>query len=155
MIWVDGSDIDPRQFSAEELCEKLALEMYKHRENWSKCDEFIQNALFIIDFDTVTNMEGFSTPSFGYLASEYYSQIIRAFRAIGDDSDADIIAEAGRIDPYYKKILDSTKDKYEYEKIDDEFNEKIDKLENKLYLNTGFDMWTLLYKYIDEQIGKL
>lgn len=155
MIWVDGSEIDLKQFSGKELCEKLALEMWVDREHWLKCAEFIQNALFIIDFDTVTNMEGFPTPHYGYFTSEYYSQIIKAFHAIGDNKDADILTEAGRLDSYYQKILDSTEDENEYDKIYDEFSEKIDELEKKLYLNTEFDMWALLYKYIDEQIGKL
>ncbi|MDE5582959.1 MAG: DMP19 family protein [Ruminococcus sp.] len=155
MIWVDGSEIDPKQFSGEELCGKLALEMWADCEHWSKCAEFIQNALFIIDFDTVTNMEGFPTPYYGYFTSEYYSQIIKAFHAIGDNKDADILTEAGRLDSYYQKILDSTEDENESDKIYDEFSEKIDELEKKLYLNTEFDMWALLYKYIDEHIGKL
>ena len=155
MIWVGGSEIDPKQFSGEELCEKIALEMYADRERWSKCAEFIQNALFIIDFDTVTTMEGFPTPYYGYFTSEYYSQIIKAFYAIGDNKDADILTEAIRLDSYYQKILDSIEDENESDKIYDEFSEKIDELEKKLYLNTEFDMWTLLYEYIDEQIDKL
>lgn len=155
MLWVDGNEIDPRQFSGEELCQKLGLEMWVYREQWSKCPVFIQNALFIIDFDTVTIMEGFPTPYYGYFTSERYSQIINAFRAIGDNKDADILTEAGHIDSYYQKIIDSTKDKNEYNKIYNEFSEKIDELEKKLYLNTDFDMWDLLYKYIDEQIDKL
>lgn len=155
MIWVDGNEIDPKQFSGEELCQKLALEMWVDREQWSKCPEFKQNALFIIDFDTVINMEGFSTPYYGYFTSEYYSQIIKAFHAIGDNKDADILTKAGRLDSYYQKILDSTEDENESDKIYDEFSEKIGELEKELYLNTEFDMWALLYKYIDEQIGKL
>lgn len=28
MLWVDGRDIDIKQFSGEELCEKIATDMY-------------------------------------------------------------------------------------------------------------------------------
>ena len=60
MKWIDESEIDLRQFSGEELCEKLALEMYESdQEKWFECENFIQNALFILDFDTVSNMKGF------------------------------------------------------------------------------------------------
>lgn len=83
MKWIDGNEIDMKQFSGERLCEKLALEMWDHREHWSECDEFIQNALFIIDFDTVTNMEGFSTPYDGYFTSEEYLGIIKHFKLSG------------------------------------------------------------------------
>jgi hypothetical protein len=66
MRWIDGSEIDIKQFSGEELCEKIGSEMYAtYKENWFKCAEFIQNAIFVIDFDTVLNMEGFPTPHYG------------------------------------------------------------------------------------------
>ena len=71
MIWVDGSDINIKQFSGEELYEKIATDMYgTDNEQWLKCSDFIQNALFIIDFDTVLNMEGFPTPYFGYSSKQ-------------------------------------------------------------------------------------
>ena len=155
MIWVDGSETDPKLFSGEELVEKLALEMYDDREHWSECSEFIQNALYIIDFDTVTNMEGFPTPYFGYFSSEEYERIINAFQAIGDNNDADILSEALRLDTYYQKLLGIAEDENERSKIYDEFIEKLDGSEKRLYLNTEFDMWALLYRYIDENIGKL
>lgn len=155
MIWIDGSEIDTKQFSGESLCKRLALEMWDHRENWSECAEFIQNAIFIIDFDTVTNMEGFSTPYDGYFTSEQYSGIIKAFQAIGDHNDANILKEALRLDLYYQRNLDSTEDENKSDEIYDEFSEKLEDLEKVLYLNTDFNMWALLYKYIDEQIGML
>lgn len=155
MIWVDGNETDLKQFTGEELCKKLALEMWKHTEQWTKCADFIQNAIFIIDFDTTANMEGFSTPYEGQFTPEYYSRITKAFYAIGDEKDADILAEAGRLDLHYQKLIDSTEDEDESDRIYDEFSGKIAELEEELYLNTGFDMWALLYKYIDEQIGRL
>ena len=69
--------------------------------------------------------------------------------------DADILIEAGRLDSYYQKLLDCKEDRNEFDRIFDEFSDKLDELEEELYLNTEFDMWTLLYNYIHEQIGKL
>lgn len=155
MRWVDGREIDLRHFSGDKICEKLSLEMWDYREQWSKCTEFIQNALSIIDFDTVTNMEGFSTPFDGYFTFEEYTQIIKAFQAIGDNNDADILLEALRLDSHYTKSLSGIDNEDESDSIYDEFCEKIDELGKKIYLKTDFDMWALLYKYLDNQMKKL
>lgn len=155
MKWLDGREKELKCFSGEELCEKLSQEMWDYDyEQWEKCAECIRNTLYIIDFDTVINMEGFPTPHYGYFSHEYFLKIIKAFRDIGDNNDADILTDALYIDSYYQKIFDNTEDKNEFDKIYDEFSEKIDVLENKLYLNTDFDVWSLLYKYLDEQIKK-
>ena len=153
MKWIDESEVDLRQFSGEELCEKLVLEMYESdQEKWFECESFIQNALFILDFDTVSNMEGFSTPFDGYFSSDYYEKIINAFRAIGDKHDADILSEALRLDAYYTKRIESISDDAGSEAVHDEFCDKIDELEKGFYLNTDFDMWSLLYGYLEENI---
>ncbi len=155
MKWFDGREIELKHFSGEEICEKLSLEMWDYDyEQWEKCDECIRNSLYIIDFDTVANMEGFPTPHYGYFSNEYYLKIVKAFRDIGDNNDADILAEAFYIDSYYQQIFDNTEDKNEFDKIYDEFSERIDALEKNLYLNTDFDVWSLLYKYLDAQIKK-
>ncbi|MBR1738623.1 MAG: hypothetical protein IJ736_16735 [Firmicutes bacterium] len=158
MKWVDGSEIDPKEFSGEELCEKLAGEMWDCREKWNECAEFIQNALRIIDFDTVICMEGFSTPYNNYFSAEEYSKIIEAFQAIGDNNDADILTEASKLDIHYQNLLNSAKnknDKNEFDKIYYEFSEKIDELGNKIYINKNFDIWNLLYRYLDKQISEM
>ena len=155
MKWIDGNEIELMHFSGGEICEKLALEMYDYTyEQWAECETCLQTALYIIDFDTVTNMEGFPTPHYGYFSNEYYLKIIKAFRDIGDNNDADILLEAFCIDLHYQKQFDNIEDKKEFEKIYDEFSGKIDALEKKLYLNTDFDVWSLLYKYLIEQINR-
>ena len=153
MKWLDGSDINIKQFSGEDLCEKIGSEMYNNKnKNWFECADFIQNAILIIDFDTVINMEGFPTPSYGYFSKDYYTRIIEAFQAIGDAKDAKIINEAGNIDSYYQTLLDNTDNEAERSKIYNEFSEKLNKLEQDLYLNTDFNIWELLYAYLDKQI---
>ena len=58
------------------------------------------------------------------------------------------------IDSNYQKIFEKEEDKKEFDKIYDEFSDKIDALEKKLYMNTDFDVWSLLYKYLMEQINR-
>lgn len=39
--------------------------------------------------------------------------------------------------------------------LKEEVVEKIEELYKKIYLSTDFDIWELLFKYLDEQITKL
>ena len=81
------------------------------------------------------NMEGILT-ILKNTAAEYLPHIIKAFRAIGDSQDAEILAEISRCKP-------------------SEPVEKIVELEQQLYLNRDFDIWELLYQYLDKEIEKL
>ncbi len=136
MNWLEESNVDIRQYNGESLCEMLADKIWDyHREEWLKCPEFIQNACFLIDFDTELNMEGILTILIN-TDGEYLPHIIKAFRAIGDSQDAEILAEISRCKP-------------------PEPVEKIVELEQQLYLNRDFDIWELLYQYLDKEIEKL
>ena len=156
MKWFDGSELDVKQFTGESLCEKLSLEMWdSDSEQRAEFPDFIQSAMCIIDFDTITSMEGFSTPFFGEDTPEYYAQIIAAFRVIGDAQDADILAEALRLDAQYQEMSDSAADDAESDRLSDELSEKLSELEPGLYLNTDADMWAMLYRWLDENLQKL
>ncbi|MDE5834250.1 MAG: DMP19 family protein [Ruminococcus sp.] len=163
MKWIDGSDIDIKSFSGEELCEKLSLEMwYSERSEWIECADFIQTALFIIDFDTEMNMNGIFTfleNSIGH----YAPYIIKAFREIGDYKDAEILSEICRLAPpdlIREEFLNKDYNEYDISVFGDdhelnpEVADKIELLESRLYLNSGFDMWSLLYDYLDKQISE-
>jgi hypothetical protein len=153
MKWVDGSEIDIKQFTGASLCEKLALEMWKNGEElWLQCPVFLQNALYILAFDTETNMEGFSTPNDGNITPENYARIISAFRAIGDAQDAAVLEEVLSLDAAYQQRLAQAENDDETDEIHDEYSDKLEELEQKLYLNTDFEMWALLYQYLDEQL---
>lgn len=164
MKWIEGKDIDIKQFSGKEICEKLCYELWNNeRSQWLEYADFIQTAAFLIDFDTELNMEGIFTfleNSVGH----YAPHIIKAFRAVGDDKDAEILSEICRLAPpdvmrgeflngnYQEYDISVFNDEHE---LSEEITEKIDILESQLYLNTGFDMWQLLYDYLDRQIEKL
>ena len=164
MRWVDGSEIDIKQFTGEELCEKLAMELWGNsREEWLKCAEFIQVASFLIAFDTELNMQGIFTfleNSIGH----YAPNIIQAFRAIGDDHDADTLEEICRLAPpdiMRGEFLSGDYQEYDLSVFDDdhelkeEVAERIEELNKQLYLHCGLDIWALLFKYLDEQIEEL
>lgn len=142
MRWIDGKQIDIKQFTGETLCEKLAAELWDvDCGKWQKCADFIQAAAFLIAFDTELTMEGI----WGFLENSighYASDIIKAFRAIGDCSDADTLEEICRLASPDVKMTE-------------EVEAKIQKLNRKLYLNSGFDIWSLLFSYLDEKMEKM
>lgn len=164
MIWIDGTEINIKQFTGEEICEKLATELWGHDyEQWLECPDFIQAASFLIAFDTELNMEGIFTfleNSIGH----YSPNIIQAFRAIGDNSDADTLEEICRLAPpdiMRGEFLSGNPQEYDImvfndnHELKEEIIERIEELDEQLYLNSGFDIWELLYRYLDEQIEKL
>ncbi|MDE5565246.1 MAG: DMP19 family protein [Oscillospiraceae bacterium] len=164
MKWIDGKDVDIRSLSGEELCERLSLELWDaDRSQWLECNDFIQTAAFLIDFDSELAMEGIFTfleNSIGH----YTPDIIKAFEAIGDENDAEVLSEICRLAPpdfMRGEFLSDNHQEYEISifnnghELSEEVLDRIEELENQLYLNTGFDMWKLLYKYLDEQIEKL
>lgn len=156
MKWFDGSELDVKQFTGEALCEKLSLEMWdSDSEQRAEFPAFMQDAMCIIDFDTTTNMEGFSTPYFGEYTPEYYARIIAAFRAIGDTQDADILAEALRLDAQYQEMIGNAADDAESDRLYDELSDKLGELEPGLYLNTDADMWAMLYRWLNENLQKM
>ena len=42
----------------------------------------------------------------------------------------------------------------ECHELDDAVYEQIEELESEFYLKTDFDMWSLLFQYLDEEIKK-
>lgn len=164
MLWIDGNEINVKQFTGEKLCEKLALELWSNAyDQWLKCADFIQTASFLIAFDTELTMEGIFTfleNSIGH----YAPNIIQAFRAIGDSHDADILEEICRLAPpdvmrgeylsrnYQTYDITVFNDNHE---LNEEMEAKITELNKQLYLHSGVDIWPLLFTYLDEQIKRL
>ena len=163
MKWIDGNQFDITQFSGEKICKKLSLELWEsERSQWLECDELIQIPAFLIAFDTELTMEGIFTfleNSLGH----YALHIIHAFQAIGDEHDAMILSEICRLawpDILRKEFLDSNLQEYDISSFHDnhelnpEMIDKIEELESQLYLNTDFDMWSLLFQFLDSEIDK-
>ena len=163
MRWIDGTDLDIKQFTGETLCEKLAMELWGNSyDQWLECDNFIQTASFLIAFDTELTMEGIFTfleNSIGH----YAPHIIQAFRTIGANSDADALEEICRLAPpelMRSEFLNGDHQEYEITTFQDdhemteEVEERIIELNEQLYLNSGFDIWKPLFRYLDEQMEK-
>lgn len=94
----------------------------------------------------------------------YAPQIIQAFRAISDDNDADILEEICALCPpdiMRGEFLENGHQEYEINCFDDdhelkeEIIERIEELERSLYLNTNFDIWKLLFGFVDKKISAL
>lgn len=164
MRWIDGNEINIKQFTGKTLCEKLATDLWDHHyDQWLKCADFIQTASFLIAFDTELVMEGIFTfleNSIGH----YAPNIIQAFRIIGDKNDADILEEICRLAPpdiMRGGFLNETNQEYDIITFNDNHqrNEdaeaRIEELDRQLYLHSGVDLWSLLFTYLDEQIENL
>lgn len=164
MQWIDGSEIDIKQYTGEALCEKMSLEMWDCDMNqWQGWADFIQTAYFIIAFDTELAMEGIFTfleNSLGH----YAPRIIQAFRSINDNRDADILEEICTLCPpdrMRREFLKNNHQEYEIScfsadhELKAEIADRITELSGKLYLYTDFDMWELLFTYMDKKIEAL
>lgn len=164
MRWIDGNEINIKQFTGEELCEKLVSELWDNAyDQWLKCADFIQAACFLIAFDTELTMEGIFTfleNSIGH----YAPNIIQAFRAIGDSDDADTLEEICHLAPpdvMRGEFLSGDYQEYdittynENHELTEEAEAKITELNKQLYLHSGVDIWPLLFRYLDEQIKNL
>lgn len=163
MKWIDGKEINIKQFTGESLCEKLAMELWHSTyDQWLQCADFIQVASFLIAFDTELNMEGIFT-FLENTIGHYAPNIVQAFRTIGDDNDADVLEEICRLAPpdiIRGEFLNESHQEYDIAAFCDdhelkaETEERIIELKQQLYLHTGLDIWKLLFRYLDEQIEK-
>ena len=160
--WFDGTYINFKDYNGESLAERIASDMYPMaREEIFQYPEFIQNAYFIIDFDVELTMEGI----YGVLENSivtYIPNIINAFQKIGDDKDADILKQIVELVSVESMREEKNQDLEEYQitsftechELDDAVYEQIEELESEFYLKTDFDMWSLLFQYLDEEIKK-
>ena len=91
-------------------------------------------------------------------------QIIQAFREIGDDNDANILEEICTLCPpdiMRGELLDSSHQEYEITSFNEDHElkedivERINELAGNLYLKTDFDIWKLLFDFVDRKIEAL
>ncbi len=164
MKWIDGSEIDLTGCTGEALCERIALELWRSGgpEQWLQCPEPLQNACFLIAFDTELTMEGIFTfleNSLGH----YASCIVHAFRMIGAQEDAGALEQICDIAPpdlMRGEFLENAWEEYALSTFNEDHEltegavELIEHLSGRLYLHTGRDIWSLLFQYLDRELGQ-
>lgn len=164
MKWIDGNEINMKQFTREALSEKLVAELHDYDYiQYLAWADFFQVAAFLIEFDTELSINGI----FGFLENSighYSPNIIQAFRAIGDDNDADTLEEICHLAPpnsIRAEFISNISQEYEITSFHDnhemaeKVEEQISRLSEQLYLYGDFDIWPLLFKYLDEHIAQL
>lgn len=135
MSFIDKVLININSMTADDIIQAMAdiySEPIEREEIVVKYPQFIQDIIFIIDFDTELAMQGIG----GLLenrAGRYISNIIIALRNIQADNEAILLQEI------YEKYKANPED------------ESIDESADKLYLYTGFDIWELLEIYVDKE----
>lgn len=105
------------------------------REDLVKYPQFIQDIIFIIDYDTELSMNGI----LGFLknsTNKYLPQTITALKNIGADTDVEVLKKISSFDTY-KNIND------------------IESLSEKIYLYNDFDIWKLLEEYVKREIKNM
>lgn len=119
---------------AEKIIENMA-EIYNipiDKEDLVKYPQFIQDIIFIIDYDTELSMNGI----LGFLknsTNKYLPQTITALKNIGAYTDVEVLKKISSFDTY-KNIND------------------IESLSEKIYLYNDFDIWKLLEEYVEREI---
>lgn len=153
-------EIDLKSLSGEELAEEIATNMYSDfdRKKIFEYPEFIRTAYFIIDFDSELSINGIGAILENSIG-EYVHEIIKAFECIGDTEEALLLTEIVKL-VAHENISNDVKTLKEFDinsflidnDIDEETEDKITKLVDGFYIYTGFDMWGLLFSYLDKEI---
>lgn len=125
--------------SADDIIQTLGSEMYE--KEFSELDKvgnypkFIQDAIYIIEFDTELAMNGIGGVLENWINC-IIPEIIKAFQNIGANQEADILSKIYAI--------------YQTSPCSDE----IETLRKSFYLYTSFDIWSLLEIYVEQEKNK-
>lgn len=125
--------------SADDIIQTLGSEMYEKEfpelDKLGNYPKFIQDAIYIIEFDTELAMNGIG----GVLENRInciIPKIIKAFQNIEANQEADILSQIYAI--------------YQTSPCSDE----IETLRKSFYLYTSFDIWSLLETYVEQEKNK-
>lgn len=133
MNFIDKALVRKDHLSNDDFLQAMA-EIYNEPEVrgfLSEYPEYIQNIIYIIDYDTEMQMEGLEGVLEGDL-SEDYEFIYRALMSCGAVHEAEILKMAKQLD------ID-----------DDKYDEQLNKLEKQTALNNDYDsFWNLVRDYI-------
>lgn len=132
MNFIDAALANQNNLSNDDFLQAMA-DIYNEPEVWDILEtypQYIQDVLYIIDYDTELQMEGLD----GVLncMSENYPKIYKALNNVGALDEAHILQEA--------RCLDIESDNY---------YEEIVRLENQTALNNDYEsFWDLVRNYI-------
>lgn len=140
MNFIDRALERINEISADEFLQAMA-DIYDEpidRNELKKYPQFVQDIIFIIDYDTELQMEGLE--GFFYDETKYFvDETIKALKNCGAIHEAEILKKCKNINLNRKDASDL-------------FN----MLEAETYLNNEFDaFWKLVDDYIDIEKGKL
>jgi len=139
MNFIDCALAQGRRLSDDDFLQAMA-DIYKEPQVWQELDrypQYIQDVIYIIDYDTEVQMEGLDACA----ASPCAEQYIQALRNCGAVSEAEILKRA-------KKLTDSDSD-YEDEAVDAE----MEKLYRQIALNQNYEeFWDLVRGYIGREL---
>lgn len=133
MNFIDAALVNQNNLSDDDFLQAMA-DIYKEPEVWDILDtypQYIQDVIYIIDYDTELQMEGLKGVLEGSM-SESYPKIYNALINVGALDEAHILQEA--------RCLDFESDDYD---------EQIVRLENQTALHNDYEFfWTLVRNYI-------
>lgn len=133
MNFIDVALANRNNLSDDDFLQAMA-DIYKEPEVWDILDtypQYIQDVIYIIDYDTVLQMEGLMGVLEGSM-SENYPKIYNALINSGALDEAHILQEARCLD------IES-----------DDYDEQIVRLENQTALYNDYEFfWTLVRNYI-------
>lgn len=133
MNFIDVALANRNNLSDDDFLQAMA-DIYKEPEVWNILDtysQYIQDVIYIIDYDTVLQMEGLMDVLEGSM-SENYPKIYNALINSGALDEAHILQEARCLD------IES-----------DDYDEQIVRLENQTALYNDYEFfWTLVRNYI-------
>lgn len=125
--------------SADDIIQTLGAEMYEKEfpelDQLGNYPKFIQDAIYIIEFDTELAMNGIGGVLENWINC-IIPKIIKAFQNIGANQEADILSKIYAI--------------YQTSPCSDE----IETLSKSFYLYTSFDIWSLLDTYVEQEKNK-
>lgn len=123
----------------DEFLQAMA-DIYNEPEVWGQLDkypQYIQDVIYIIDYDTEIQMEGVENLAFSSDEMKIH-KMIQALKRCGATEESEILEKA-------KELAAKTENVEE-----DEFDEKFSILESKLAYHSDYDtFWELVRNYID------
>lgn len=129
------------QISADDFLQALA-DIYKYpdvRQSLTAYPQFVQDVIYIIDYDTEVQMEGLEG-FFTNSTKDFFYETYHALINCGALSEAEILVKAQKI----LCLMDETGD--------DMYHEQFEHIEKQIALHNDYEhFWNLVRAYIDRE----